>query len=205
MSPKLLFSLSIALFLSACGGYVTNTTVEQQSEPPSRTMETMLKSEEVGNVAGEHIHNYMKDLAAKVETSEGITLVPYKEGFRVIVNSGLLFAEESHTLKDAPKCEAVIDAIKKSPHTKYLLEIHTDGIGSRYYNQFLSERRAESLKDKFKEMNFPMERLVVRAYGEDQPIAENSYEWGKYLNRRVEIGVFASQELKQLAANGPVH
>ncbi len=204
MNVKVFFNLVLICLLSACGGYITNTTVDEIYKPPSRTIETRIKSEEAGNTTGDNIHNYMDRLAVKVQTSEGITVVPYKEGFRVIINSELLFSGASHTVQDAPKCVALFKTIKESPYVDYLMEVHTDGEGTRYYNQSLTERRAESLKKLLTDINFPLDRLEIKAYGEDQPIAENSFEWGKYLNRRVEVGVFASEKLKELAKKGPV-
>jgi outer membrane protein OmpA-like peptidoglycan-associated protein len=75
-------------------------------------------------------------------------------------------------------------------YAEYRLQIegHTDSIGSAYYNQALSERRAASIKkylvDRF---SIDTERLVVKGYGKDQPIASNNTDEGRAKNRRVEV------------------
>ncbi len=190
--------------LTACGNYLTHNTVEEVNKPRSRTSQTKLQMEQVGDSAGVRIDEFMNKVEAQISTSEGVTLVPYSEGFIVILNSEFLFDEESHQTKECEKCNAIFNTLKKSPYLNYLVEVHTDGDGTRYYNQFLSERRADSIEALLESLDFPMDRLTIKAYGEDQPIAENSYEWGKYLNRRIEIAVYANQQLKDLATNGQI-
>jgi OOP family OmpA-OmpF porin len=64
---------------------------------------------------------------------------------------------------------------------------HTDDIGSNVYNQKLSERRANSVRqyivDKF---GTEGSRLNAVGYGEEKPIADNSTKEGRQQNRRVE-------------------
>lgn len=74
-------------------------------------------------------------------------------------------------------------------YAEYRLEIegHTDSIGSEPYNQHLSERRARSVKGYLVErFAIDPQHLVVRGYGENQPIAANTTSDGRDKNRRVE-------------------
>ena len=68
------------------------------------------------------------------------------------------------------------------------VEGHTDSIGSDSYNQRLSERRADSVK-RYLMQHFPIpsDRLVVRGFGESNPIASNNTPEGREKNRRVEV------------------
>jgi outer membrane protein OmpA-like peptidoglycan-associated protein len=66
---------------------------------------------------------------------------------------------------------------------------HTDSVGSDAYNQQLSLRRAEAVRD-FLVRNFPglaATRFDARGMGESQPVADNGTNAGRGQNRRVEI------------------
>jgi OmpA-OmpF porin, OOP family len=65
---------------------------------------------------------------------------------------------------------------------------HTDSIGEDSYNQYLSQRRADLVKQFFVD-NFGIEdtRLATEGHGEAQPIATNATLEGRQANRRVEV------------------
>ena len=64
---------------------------------------------------------------------------------------------------------------------------YTDNIGSDVYNQNLSRRRAQVVKDYLVRQGIAADRLIVRGFGETQPIASNETEDGRAKNRRVEF------------------
>lgn len=72
---------------------------------------------------------------------------------------------------------------------KVVIEGHTDASGSSQYNQQLSMRRAEAVKQYlFKQYNIDRNRLLVSGKGEYQPLnGRNPFE---AVNRRVEIHKF---------------
>jgi len=70
---------------------------------------------------------------------------------------------------------------------KVLIAGHTDSIGSDAYNFALSQRRAQSVKDKLLAKGVPSDRLFTKGYGEERPIATNQTAEGRAANRRVEI------------------
>jgi OOP family OmpA-OmpF porin len=63
---------------------------------------------------------------------------------------------------------------------------HASSEGKDSYNLRLSQRRAQSVADYLKSRGVT-NRLVAKGYGETQPIADNSTEEGRALNRRVEL------------------
>ena len=71
---------------------------------------------------------------------------------------------------------------------RIMVEGHTDGDGEAGYNLDLSYRRAiavvRMLTDQY---DIPSDRLEVKGYGEDRPVADNSSDQGKALNRRVTL------------------
>ena len=66
---------------------------------------------------------------------------------------------------------------------------HTDSKGSNDYNQTLSERRADSVAAYLSSRQVQNNRLITVGAGETRPVADNSTESGRSLNRRVEITI----------------
>lgn len=64
---------------------------------------------------------------------------------------------------------------------------HTDNVGSPQNNLNLSEARAQAVKNWLVKKGIPSNRIEVRGYGEEKPIAENTTETGRAANRRVQI------------------
>jgi hypothetical protein len=72
----------------------------------------------------------------------------------------------------------------------YLFQIegHTDSVGSESFNQRLSERRADSVKQYLvQRFSIDPQRLIPRGYGESEPIESNDTPRGRAQNRRIEI------------------
>ena len=66
---------------------------------------------------------------------------------------------------------------------------HTDNIGEEAYNQKLSNERALSVKSFLVQKGIDSKRIKCVGYGEQQPIADNSTEFGREKNRRIEIRI----------------
>ena len=71
---------------------------------------------------------------------------------------------------------------------KYVvIEGHSSSDGNKEFNQFLSEKRAESVKEYLINLGIPANRIKTKGYGSDKPLfVENSFE-NRILNRRVEV------------------
>jgi outer membrane protein OmpA-like peptidoglycan-associated protein len=78
----------------------------------------------------------------------------------------------------------------QNPNLKVEISGHTDNIGSKNYNQLLSRRRAEAVKDFLTKKGIDARRISVIGYGETRPLASNDDDKeGRELNRRVEFKV----------------
>ncbi len=89
------------------------------------------------------------------------------------------------------RAQAIINAhaayLKRSPRTRIVLAGHTDSRGSRGYNIALGERRALSVKNRFRSLGVRPEQIRVISYGEERP-AVNGYSESAYQrNRRAVI------------------
>jgi outer membrane protein OmpA-like peptidoglycan-associated protein len=80
--------------------------------------------------------------------------------------------------------------LKDNPDIKVEIGGHTDAVGPEIARQKISEKRAESAKkylmDKF---NISGDRMIVKGYGSQKPIADNKSKEGRAKNRRVEFRV----------------
>jgi OmpA-OmpF porin, OOP family len=79
--------------------------------------------------------------------------------------------------------------MREHPDTKAVVEGNTDSVGGEAYNQKLSERRADAVKDVLVKSDIDAGRLSTIGYGETRPVASNDTEEGRAKNRRVSIVV----------------
>lgn len=84
------------------------------------------------------------------------------------------------------------DFMQQYPQTNTTVEGHTDSVGTDQYNQRLSERRAAAVRDVLvNQYGLDSGRVNTVGYGESRPVADNSTEEGRQINRRVEAEVEA--------------
>jgi len=83
--------------------------------------------------------------------------------------------------------DKIIKIMNEYPKTSWMIEGHTDNIGSYSYNKRLSFQRASSVADYLIYKGIDRIRLFVKGVGPDDPVADNSTESGRALNRRVTI------------------
>ncbi len=84
------------------------------------------------------------------------------------------------------------DFMKEYGQTSTVVEGHTDSVGTDAYNQRLSERRANAVRDVLvNQHGLDSNRIQAVGYGESRPVADNATEEGRAINRRVEAEVEA--------------
>jgi len=77
--------------------------------------------------------------------------------------------------------------LKKYPDIMITIEGHTDSVGEPNYNEQLSQRRANAVKNYLVEkFGIDEKRLTTKGYGEIQPIESNATKEGRQKNRRVD-------------------
>ncbi len=81
--------------------------------------------------------------------------------------------------------------LQMNPSMKILIEGYTDSVGSEAYNQALSERRAEAVKQYFVSKGIDASRIQIKGRGESNPIASNETPEGRAKNRRIEIKILS--------------
>jgi OOP family OmpA-OmpF porin len=73
---------------------------------------------------------------------------------------------------------------------------HTDSIGTEEYNQKLSVRRSNAVKDYLVSKGVEKNRIYTEGKGEKEPIASNKTAEGRAKNRRVEIEMVGTRSKK---------
>lgn len=127
------------------------------------------------------------EITAKVLNSDQLKTALDKENK---VNIEVNFATDQANIlpESQAQIEQVIQLLKNNPELKLTINGHTDGSGDAKHNQALSEQRANAVvKALTDNTGIQQNQLTAKGFGDTQPVAENSTENGKALNRRVEL------------------
>ena len=134
------------------------------------------------------IESVLKDLDAKVTDQE----------IRIELSADVLFDFDKHDLRPeaVPSLEKVAVVLRARAGAPVTIDGHTDGKGSDAYNQPLSEKRAQAVRDWLvKNGGASAARITTKGWGRTKPIVPNTHPDGsddpdgRKKNRRVEITV----------------
>lgn len=121
-------------------------------------------------------------------------------GFETISLSGAaLFASGQDQLRndDVAELDELAATMRRYPDIEQIEVVgHTDSRGAAAFNQALSERRAEAVRDYLVRRGVAAERITTLGMGPRQPIASNDTAAGRAQNRRVEIRVTATRQVR---------
>ena len=81
----------------------------------------------------------------------------------------------------------IIAVLKKNPGLKVEIQGNTDNMGPESYNQMLSEKRAQAVKEYMVKNGIESERLKAVGFGATRNVASNENDTGRALNRRIEF------------------
>lgn len=161
----------------------------------------------VGTGAGAIIGKKMDKAKAEAEAVqnakvESVTDANGLAAVKVTFDSGILFATNKADLNiDAKNSLAKFATVLNNNADCDIAIIgHTDNTGSDAINQPLSVKRATSVSDYLKSCGVKTAQLKsVEGQGSGNPVADNSTAEGRKQNRRVEVYMYASQEMIQAA------
>jgi outer membrane protein OmpA-like peptidoglycan-associated protein len=80
-----------------------------------------------------------------------------------------------------------LDSIPTLDKYEIHLISHTDPIGGKQYNEWLSQMRSEAVKQLLLEKEIPEHKITSKDWGLDNPVYRNSSRGGMRMNRRVDI------------------
>jgi len=144
----------------------------------------------LGGLAGWQIGEYMDRQEAELQqalaSSEAASISREQDVLTATFKGDVFFDFDSAVLK--PGAYSEIDrtaaVLNRYPQTTILVEGYTDSRGSETYNQQLSERRAQAVRDALVNRGVDPRRLRVIGYGESRPISSSDA-----MNRRVELRI----------------
>ncbi len=156
-----------------------------------------------GYFIGKHMDKQAEELRQEIPNAE---VKRVGEGINLTFDSGLLFATGKSDLNNDAKAnlDAFASVVSKPDYedTYILVEGHTDSSGSDELNMRLSEARAKSVANYLAGKGVSKSRLHTKWYGETLPLVDNDTPEHMAQNRRVEIGIFANEEMQAQAEQG---
>lgn len=106
----------------------------------------------------------------------------------VVTLGDLLFASGTAELNSGNNhLSKLAGFLNKYPERTTLIEGHTDSVGSEDYNQGLSQRRADAVKNYLVAQGIDTSRIAASGKGESAPVGSNASATGRQQNRRVEV------------------
>ena len=222
MKKSVLLALPLAAAVAMAGCSTTNPyTNEQQTSSAAKgagigavvgaiagatksgnhRLDKALIGAAAGAAAGGGIGYYMDVQEAKLRDQlQGTGVSVTRVGDQIILNmpSNVTFGSDSSTLSGQiqPVMDGVITVLKEYDETRVNIAGYTDSTGASNYNQNLSERRANAVREALISEGVDGSRVSSVGYGEARPIADNSTDEGRSMNRRVEAEVEAQVEVK---------
>lgn len=185
--------------IGAGGGAVVGAAIGKAT---GNTAAGVILGAALGGAAGAFIGDYMDRQATEMERDlEGARIERIGEGIKITFAGGLLFDVDRADLRPEAQAELTKLAriLNKYDDTNVMIEGHTDATGSERYNMDLSVRRSSSVGTFLAVQNVRRDRLNAIGYGELRPAASNDTADGRQQNRRVEVAIWANDELKDAA------
>jgi outer membrane protein OmpA-like peptidoglycan-associated protein len=126
---------------------------------------------------------------ALAELAALASLKEEERGLVLTLSGSILFKSAESTLLSSArvKLDQVAKALLAIRTRNLIVEGHTDSQGSEAYNQGLSQRRADAVRDYLVQSGYPADHIQSRGRGKGSPIASNASAEGRANNRRVEI------------------
>jgi outer membrane protein OmpA-like peptidoglycan-associated protein len=190
-----------------CDGTITiyglnagqSTTVTYTTKGTKQSVTGIVGSDNSFKVSGlcegmfTNIYISSNNCNAQINNPSTISLKSLKSNDQVFVENDslnyVLFEYDKSTIR--PYSYALIDEayiqLKNNSDAYLVIDGNTDKIGSDEYNQKLSERRAQAVKDYLVAKGISESRISMEASGERDPVATNSTDAGRTLNRRAEM------------------
>ncbi|RAK01908.1 outer membrane protein OmpA-like peptidoglycan-associated protein [Larkinella arboricola] len=105
--------------------------------------------------------------------------------------NNLLFKQSAYEIEPEsyPELDSLVALMNRNPIMEIELSGHTDNVGDPKLNVALSQKRVDAVKSYLVNKGIQSERIQTRAYGGSKPLADNSREETRRLNRRVEVTI----------------
>jgi outer membrane protein OmpA-like peptidoglycan-associated protein len=145
----------------------------------------------IGNQVGKSMDEQEAALRQELSAIDAANIQRNANVLAVTFKSDYLFAVGSANLNPGAyeEINRVSRVLNQYPDTRIQVAGHTDSTGSEQTNQVLSEQRAKNVENALIGQGVNPGRINTIGFGESSPIADNSSEAGRQLNRRVVITI----------------
>jgi outer membrane protein OmpA-like peptidoglycan-associated protein len=128
------------------------------------------------------------------EINLDIRLMPIKKDSKIVLRN-VFFETAKATLSSMSYTELdnLVKIMNDNPKIKIEIGGHTDNVGSKSYNQKLSQDRAEAVVNYLLSKKIASNRLTFKGYAFDEPIDTNDTPEGRAQNRRVEFKILSNE------------
>ncbi|AOZ13917.1 hypothetical protein AA042_15650 [Pseudomonas lundensis] len=166
--------------------YLTNQRVEVAKQTIAlRTAENQIK-----NAGSDRAQALLDARDAQIKQLRGLNAKQTERGTLVTFGDVLFdFDQASLKANSRDSITTLANYLIKNPDRKVIVEGYTDSKGSATYNQGLSERRANAVKNALVRAGVEPSRIVAQGYGKEYPVASNATNSGRAQNRRVEVTI----------------
>lgn len=156
---------------------------QQEASQARRQTQELLRERQA---ALDHLQQVLSRIADTRRTAMGVVMSLGSNSVRFDFDKATLRPENRELLS---RIAGVLMTLKG-----YQIYIYgyTDDIGTEQYNQALSERRADSVRDYLVKCGLDPGVLSTKGYGEADPLVKGNSVKARALNRRVEIGIVDS-------------
>lgn len=119
-----------------------------------------------------------------------IPLQPIEKGATVILKN-IFFETGKYDLQpqSTSELDKLVLLMNENPNLKIQIDGHTDNVGQEKDNQLLSTNRAKSVVNYLLGKAISPQRLTYKGFGSTKPVAVNTTETGKAMNRRTELSI----------------
>lgn len=160
-----------------------------------------------GALIGRHMDKVKAQAQAELDNAkvEEVTDANGLKAVKVTFDSGILFPLNKSDLNTTSKNELAkfSGVLKKNNTCSVDIQGYTDTTGSDAINVPLSQKRAEAVSSYLMSCGVSNSQIQkVQGYGSANPVADNSTKAGQAQNRRVEVYLYASQDMINAANNG---
>lgn len=140
--------------------------------------------------------------AAVASTGIAVPAELCAEQIAILLAGGQIVFPPSETEIDEtslPIIDRIAEILGYCPGARFEIAGHTDSQGRESSNMALSQDRADAVLSALLERGIDTVFLSARGYGESTPIADNSTEDGRALNRRISFELLTEQPLEATA------
>lgn len=161
----------------------------------------------VGAIIGKHMDNQQKKLEEQLKNAEvEKTEVQGMQAIKVTFPGGILFATGKSNIQPAAQVElnSFAESLKENPLTDVVIGGYTDNTGTMEANTRVANARANAVKTFLEGDGIAAARIKAEGFPMQDYVASNETAEGRAQNRRVEIYIYASDDMVKAAENGDI-